>query len=95
MPAHPETTTAKLKSAISTIIATVAWLASVAGLYACWDWLTPEPFATEAECHRALAYLEQHDGPPRQPEWCAELERGGWCAFAYDPGSGTDRCFMP
>jgi len=23
------------------------------------------------------------------------MPRGRWCAFAYDPGSGTDRCFMP
>ena len=93
MPTHPETTTAKLKSAISAIVATAAWLASMAGLYACWDWLTPEPFATVAECHRALAYLQYHEG--HHGEYCAELERGGWCAFAYDPRSGTDRCFMP
>jgi hypothetical protein len=98
MPAHPETTTAKLKDAITGILEIVGWLAlAVAlygGLYACSVWLTPEPFATAAECERALAYLEQHD-PPRQPEWCAELERGGWCAVACDSSSGTDRCFMP
>jgi hypothetical protein len=94
MPAHPETTMAKLKSAI---IATVIWLACAVplygGLYACSVWLTPEPFATAAECHRALAELQYHEG--HYGEYCAELERGGWCAFAYDSSSGTDRCFMP
>jgi hypothetical protein len=49
MPAHPETTAAKLKSAI---IATVGWLALAVplygALYACSVWLTPEPFATAA-----------------------------------------------
>jgi hypothetical protein len=94
MAAPPETTTARLKSGI---IATVGWLALAVpfygGLYACSEWLTPEPFATAAECHRALAYLQYHDG--HHGEWCAELERGGWCAMAYDSGWGADRCFMP
>ena len=93
MSARPESTTAKLKSAISNIVAAAAWLASMAGLYACWDWLTPEPFATEAECRRALAEVQYHEG--HHGEYCVELERGGWAAFAYDPGSGTDRRFMP
>jgi hypothetical protein len=94
MPAHPETITAKLKSAI---IATVGWLALAVpfygGLYACSEWLAPEPFATAAECRRALAELQYHEG--HHGEYCAELERGGWCAFAYDSRLGTDRCFMP
>jgi hypothetical protein len=63
MPAHPETITAKLKSAI---IATVGWLALAVpfygGLYACSEWLAPEPFATAAECRRALAELQYHEG---------------------------------
>jgi hypothetical protein len=71
---------------------------SLLSMYACYGlvgWVTtPTPFATAAECQRALAYLEKH-APSQEPEWCAELERGGWCAFAYDPGSGRDRCFMP
>jgi hypothetical protein len=84
---------AKLKSAI---VATVIWLACgvplLVGSYACSVWLTPEPFATEAECRRALAEVQYHEG--HHGEYCAELERGGWCAFTSDP-SGTDRCFMP
>jgi hypothetical protein len=94
MPAHPETTFAKLKSGIT---ATLIWLACAVplygGLYACSVWLTPEPFATEAECQRALAYLQYREG--HHGEYCAELERGGWCALSYDSSSGTDRCFMP
>jgi hypothetical protein len=89
---------AKLKSAIISTVATVAWLVSAValygGLYACSEWLTPEPFTTAAECHDALARLQYYDGH-HGVEWCAELERGGWCAMAYDSGSGTDRCFMP
>jgi len=46
------------------------------GLYACSVWLTPEPFATAAECNEALARLEYYDGH-HGVEWCAELERGG------------------
>jgi len=84
MPTHPETTSAKLKSAI---IATVCWL------YACSEWQTPEPFATAAECHRALAELQYYEG--HHGEYRAELERGGWCAMAYDSSSGTDRCSLP
>jgi hypothetical protein len=97
MAAPPETITAKLKSGLSGIGAIVGWLALAVpfygGLYACSEWLTPEPFATAAECHRALAYVQYHDG--HHGESCVELERGGWCAMAYDSGSGTDRCFMP
>jgi hypothetical protein len=97
MSAHSETTTEKLKS----IFTTAGWLAlAVAsygvlygGLYACSEWLAPEPFATAAECHRALTELQYSEG--HHGEYCAELERGGWCALAYDSRSGTDRCFMP
>jgi hypothetical protein len=94
MSTRPATTISKLKSAI---MATVIWLACAillyGGLYACSVWLTPEPFKTAAECSRALAYLQYHEG--HHDEYCAELERGGWCAFEYDPSSGTDRCFLP
>jgi hypothetical protein len=84
----PKTITAKLKSGIA---ATVGWLVVAvpcySGFYACSEWLTQEPFATAAECHRALARLEYLDGHRGGPElWCAELERGGWCAMAYDSG---------
>ena len=86
---------AKLKSAI---ISTVGWFVLAVpfygGVYACSAWLTPEPFATAAECRDALARLEYYEGHGAV-EWCAELERGGWRAMAYDRRSGTDRCFMP
>ena len=98
MAAPLESTTAKLKSGMSGIIAIVGWLALAVpfyvGLYACSESLTPGPFATAGECYRALAYLEYHDGH-HGGEWCAELKRGGWCAMAYDSSWGTDRCFMP
>jgi hypothetical protein len=98
MAVPPETIAAKLKSGLFGIVAIVGWLALAVpfyrGLYACSEWLMREPFATAAECHQALAYLEYHDGH-HDGEWCAELERGGWCAMAYDSGWGTDRCFMP
>jgi hypothetical protein len=72
-------------------MATVIWLACAVplygGLYACSVWLTPEPFKTAAECSRALAYLQYHEG--HHDEYCAELERGGWCAFEYDPRLGN------
>ena len=75
MSAPPEMMMAKLKSAV---IATVIWLACAVpvfgGLYACSVWLTPEPFATVAECYRALAYVQYHEG--HHGEYCAELERG-------------------
>jgi len=75
MSAPPETMMAKLKSAI---IATVIWLACAVpvfgGLYACSVWLTPEPFATAAECYRALEYVQYHER--HHGEYCAELERG-------------------
>jgi hypothetical protein len=94
MAAHPETAMAKLKSAI---IATVIWLACAVPVYggfaACSAWLTSKPFATEAECQRALAYVQDREGD--HGEYCAELQQGGWCAFEYDIGEGTDRCFMP
>jgi hypothetical protein len=76
MPSRPETTMARLKSAI---ISTVIWLACAiplyGGLYACSAWLTPEPFATAAQCHRALAELQYSQG--HHGEYCAELEKGG------------------
>jgi hypothetical protein len=82
----------KLKSAI---IATVIWFALMGGLYACSEWLlTPEPaelFATEAECSRALGPLHGRG----VVAWCTEIEKGGWCAEAYDGRLGTDSCFTP
>jgi hypothetical protein len=76
-----ETTTAKLKSAASGIIAVVGWLALAVpfyvGLYACSEWLTPEPFATAAECHRALAYLQYHDGHHAASGAPSSNEEGG------------------
>jgi hypothetical protein len=77
MSARAETTLAKLKDAV---ISTVIWLACAVplygGLYACSVWLAPEPFATEAECRRALAEVQSREG--HHGEYCAELERGGW-----------------
>jgi hypothetical protein len=94
MPTQPETSLAKteIRHHCDRDLARLG--VPLGGLYACLVWLTPEPFATEAECNRALANVQYYDGH-RNVEWCAELERGGWCAMAYDSGSQTDRCFMP
>jgi hypothetical protein len=84
MSTHPETTMAKLKSAIIPI---VCWLAVAipvyGGLYACSESLKHEPL-DYATCERALAALQYANG--HHGETCLELERG-WCV-----GDAYDQC---
>jgi hypothetical protein len=86
---------AKLRSGLS---AFVFWLVLAVpvygGFYACSAWLADKladkPFATAAECNRALAYVQRQRlrfpgdyDPDKEAESCVKAAGGGWCGVNF------------